>query len=133
LANLHLTLSLDRPFFRSFSFGVTRQTPDHADTKAIPADNPGHWCIENSCHWVSDWNHDEDRGRISKGQGPENISRLRRFTVGLLKSKGVTNVAQKMRQLVRNIRPVLDYFGMTQNSRTGRSRNLNKFYGIRTK
>ena len=98
------------------AYGITSLTPDKADAEHILAANRRHWCIENSCHYVIDWNYDEDRCRISKGYGPENISRLRRFAVGLIKSKGATNVAQKMRQLMRNIRLVLDYLGMTRNS-----------------
>ena len=79
--------------------------------------NRGHWSIENSCHYIIDWNYDEDRGRIRTGHGPENITRLRRFAVGIMKSKRVTNVAQKIRQLQRNTRLVLDYLCMTENSR----------------
>ena len=44
--------------------------------------------------------------------------RLRRFAVGLIKSKGVKSVSQKMRQLMRNTRMVFDYLRMTQNSCT---------------
>ena len=51
-----------------------------------------------------DWNYDEDRSRIRTGHGPENITRLRRFAIGVLKSKGRGGVAQKMRQLTRNVR-----------------------------
>lgn len=105
------------------AYGITSQTPEQADPKAVLKANRGHWCIENSCHWIIDWNYDEDRSRISKGYGPENISRLRRFAVGLLKSKGVDNIAQKMRQLTRHARLVLQYMGMTQNSRPASSTN----------
>jgi hypothetical protein len=79
-------------------------------------DNRGHWCIENSWHYVIDWNFDEDRSRISKGYGPENVSRLRRFAIGIIKSKGVNSVAQKMRRLNKNTRTVFDYLKMTRNS-----------------
>ena len=99
-------------------YGVTSQTPDQADADKILGINRGHWCIENSCHYIIDWNYDEDRSRIRTGYGPENVSRLRRFAVGLLKSKGVKNVAQKMRLLVMNVRAVLDYLRMTNNTRS---------------
>jgi predicted transposase YbfD/YdcC len=46
----------------------------------------------HSCHYILDWKFDEDHCRISKGYGPENIIRLRRFAIGLLKRKGVFNV-----------------------------------------
>jgi len=84
--------------------------------------NRGHWAIE-SCHYMLDWNFDEDRGRIRTGYGPENITRLRRFAIGVIKSKGARSVAQKMRQLTRNVRLVLDYLRMTANSCAYPSRN----------
>ncbi len=71
---------------------------------------------QNSCHYILDWNYDEDRCRISKGDGPENITRLRRFAIGLLKSKGVGNVAQKMRQLSFSPRMVFDYLRISVNT-----------------
>ena len=91
------------------AYGVTSKTPQEATAEQILSDNRQHWSIENSCHYVLDWTFDEDRCRISKGFGPENITRLRRFAIGLLKSKGVCNVAQKMRQLSFSPRLVLDY------------------------
>lgn len=79
------------------AYGITSKTPGQATAEQVLEDNREHWSIENSCHYIIDWNYDEDRSRISKGYGPENMTRLRRFAVGLLKSKGVKNVAQKMR------------------------------------
>ena len=90
--------------------------PNQASAAQVLQDNRGHWSIENSCHYIIDWNYDEDRSRIRTGHGPENMTRLRRFAVGLIKSKGVRSVAQKMRELNWNIRLVLDYLKMTRNS-----------------
>lgn len=99
-------------------FGITSRTKEQANAQQILKSNRGHWSIENSCHYIIDWNYDEDRGRIRTGHGPENITRLRRFAVGIMKSKGVTNVAQKLRQLQRSTRLVFDYLRMTENSCT---------------
>ena len=98
------------------AFGITSRTPHQADPESVLETNRGHWSIENSCHYIIDWNYDEDRSRIRTGHGPENITRLRRFAVGLIKSKRVRNVAQKMRELTQNIRAVFDYLRMTNNS-----------------
>jgi len=98
------------------AYGITSQSPQEADAQSVLATNRGHWSIENSCHYIIDWNYDEDRSRIRVGYGPENITRLRRFAIGVIKSKGVSSVAQKMRQLTRNVRLVLDYLKMTTNS-----------------
>lgn len=98
------------------AYGITSRSPEQADPQRILNTNRGHWSIENSCHYILDWNYDEDRSRISTGYGPENITRLRRFAIGVIKSKGVRSVAQKMRQLTRDVRLVFDYLRMTKNS-----------------
>ncbi len=98
------------------SYGITGQSPEEAQAQSVLATNQGHGSIENSCHYIIDWNYDEDRSRIRIGNGPENITRLRRFAIGIIKSKGVSSVAQKMRQLTRNVRLVFDYLKMTKNS-----------------
>ena len=98
------------------AYGITSRTPDQADAQQVLKTNRDHWCIENSCHYIIDWNFDEDRSRIRTGHGPENISRLRRFAVGIIKSKGVYSVAEKMRELHRNTRLVFDYLRMSKNT-----------------
>jgi predicted transposase YbfD/YdcC len=98
------------------AYGVTSKTPDLANAQKVLQDNRNHWAIENSCQYIIDWNFDEDRSRIRVGHGPENITRLRRFAVSIIKSKGVQSVAQKMKELARNTRLVFDYLRMTQNS-----------------
>jgi len=99
------------------ALGITSRPAEQADAERLLMVNRGHWCIENKCHYIIDWNFDEDRSRIRKGNGPENITRLRRFAVGVIKSKGVRSVAQKMRQLTRNVRLVFDYLAMADNCR----------------
>jgi predicted transposase YbfD/YdcC len=98
------------------AYGVTSRPQKQADARRVLNTNRGHWTIENSCHYILDWNYDEDRCRIRTGHGPENVTRLRRFAISVIKSKGVSNVAQKMRQLNKNTRLVFDYLRMTTNS-----------------
>jgi predicted transposase YbfD/YdcC len=98
------------------AYGITSRTAKQADPERVLNVNRGHWTIENSCHYIIDWNYDEDRSRIRTGYGPENITRLRRFAIGVIKSKNVRSVAQKMRELTRNVRLVFDYLRMTENS-----------------
>ena len=98
------------------AYGITSRNPHEADAQQLLAINRGHWSIENCCHYILDWNFDEDRSRIRTGYGPENISRLRRFAIGVIKAKPGRSVAQKMRQLTRNVRLVFDYLRMTKNS-----------------
>ncbi|MBL0011977.1 MAG: hypothetical protein IPP22_15500 [Nitrosomonas sp.] len=50
--------------------GVTSRTSEQASPERILKVNRGHWTIENRCHYVIDWNFDEDRSRIRTGHGP---------------------------------------------------------------
>ncbi len=101
---------------KDVAYGVTSKSKDHAAPADVLKTNRGHWGIE-SHHYVIDWNFDEDRSQIRTGHGPENCTRLRRFVVGIIKSKKLkTSVAQKMRQLTLNTRLVLDYLCMTKNA-----------------
>jgi predicted transposase YbfD/YdcC len=99
-------------------YGITSRLEEEADAEAILKAIRKHWSIENSCHYILDWAYDEDRCRIRKGNGPEVISRIRRFAIGLIKSKNVSSVTGKMNHLNRNIRAVFDYLKMTKNSQT---------------
>ena len=102
---------------REIALGITSRTPQEASPKRVLAVNRGHWSIE-SVHYIIDWNYDEDRSRIRKGSGPANITRLRRFAVGILKSfqKPGRSIAEMMRKLTFNNRLVFDYLRMTENS-----------------
>ena len=104
------------------ALGVTSRTPQQASPQRVLAINRGHWSIE-SVHYIIDWNYDEDRSRIRTGFGPENITRLRRFAVGILKSfqKPAQSIAAMMRTLCFRTRLVFDYLRMTKNSASGPS------------
>ena len=98
--------------------GLTSQTSAQATPQQVLTANRRHWTIENRCHYVIDWNFDEDRSRIRTGFGPENVTRLRRFAVSVLRlfSDGKTSITEKMAKLNRNTRMVFDYLRMTKNS-----------------
>lgn len=103
-----------------FAIGVTSRTPHPCPPSRLLAINRGHWRIE-SVHHIIDWNDDEDRNRIRTGQGPANVTRLRRFAIGVLKSvqKPNQSIAEMMRQLARQPRQMLDYLKLTANSAGG--------------
>ena len=103
---------------REIAVGLTSRAPANANAQQLLIANRMHWTIENRVHYVIDWNFDEDRSRIRTGFGPENVTRLRRFAVGILTlvSAGKTSIAQKMAKLNRNTRLVFDYLRMTKNS-----------------
>ena len=99
---------------RELIFGITSRTPEQDSPEQVLTTNRGHWVIENGCHYIIDSIYDEDRSQIRTGHGPENMTRIRRFAVGLLKSRGVKNITQKMRQMAHKARMVFDYLRMTK-------------------
>jgi predicted transposase YbfD/YdcC len=98
-------------------FGITSRPPQQASPQRLLTLNRGHWRVE-STHYLIDWNYDEDRSCIRTGYGPENITRLRRFAIGVLKSFQTSgqSLAQMMRKLASRSRLVFDYLRMTANS-----------------
>ena len=58
----------------------------------------GHWSVENRSHHVRDVTMGEDASRIRKRSGPEVMAALRNATIGLLRTMGVTNIAEALRR-----------------------------------
>lgn len=102
------------------AYGITSHTPQTASADRVLAYNRGHWSIENGCHYTLDWNWDEDRSTIRTGHGPENLTALRRFATGVIKSRTQESVSSTIQRLGRNVRLVFDYLRMTENSRSNR-------------
>ena len=96
-------------------YGLTSHSPMSASAKQVLNYNRKHWGIE-SHHYTLDWNWNEDRCTLRTGYGPENITRLRRFAIGLIKAISKDSVALTVDKLARNIRRVFDYLRMTKNS-----------------
>jgi predicted transposase YbfD/YdcC len=102
-------------------YGLTDHSPQSASPQRLLSLNRDHWAIE-AHHYMIDWNWDEDRCAVRTGHGPENLTRLRRFAVGLIRSKSEDSVAATIAKLARRVRRVFDYFLMTANSNPPRSR-----------
>jgi predicted transposase YbfD/YdcC len=96
-------------------YGVTDHTPHSADPARLLAYNRDHWRVE-AHHYILDWNWDEDRCRLRSGHGPANITRLRRFAIGLIKAKSCDSVSATIDKLARKTRRVFDYLGISANS-----------------
>lgn len=101
------------------AYGITSKDTYEASPVDILKTNRNHWCIENSCHHILDWVYDEDRCRIRTGNGPQNMTCLRRLAISTIKRVSKKGVAETTRQLAMNTRLVFDYFKMTDNSRSG--------------
>lgn len=46
-----------------------------------------HWGVENSLHWVLDVSQNEDQCRVREGHAAENLSRLRRMALNMLRNE----------------------------------------------
>jgi predicted transposase YbfD/YdcC len=47
----------------------------------------GHWSVENNLHWMLDVQFNEDQSRVRAGHEAENLSRVRRLSLNLLKQE----------------------------------------------
>lgn len=64
-----------------------------------------HWSIENTVHWTLDVTFREDYSRVRKDHAPENLARLRRMTMNLLKQDRTSKGGIK----VKRLRAALDH------------------------
>jgi hypothetical protein len=71
------------------------------------------YLIERNAVSILDWSWDENRCTPRTGHGPENITALRRFAIGAIKSKSRDTVAATIQRLARSVRLVFDYLRMT--------------------
>lgn len=72
-------ISTERRYFISSLSGT--------DAETIGQMIRSHWGVENRLHWSLDVSFGEDGCRIRKGFGAENVSRLRRIALNLLKQE----------------------------------------------
>lgn len=65
---------------------------DKLDAEKFAKLKRGYWDIENKLHYRKDFTFGEDRSTIRAGHGPQNMSTLRNFAIGLLSALGIENV-----------------------------------------
>ena len=58
-----------------------------------------HWGIENKLHWTLDMSFREDECRVRKGNGAENLARLRHIALNILKQDKSRKVGIKNKRL----------------------------------
>ncbi len=80
-------------------YGVTSLRPEQADPGRLLELVRGHWCIENTSHWVRDVTFDEDRSQVRSGNIPQLMAALRNTAIGLLRGAGYTNIAKACRHM----------------------------------
>ncbi|MGH2509409.1 MAG: transposase [Ktedonobacteraceae bacterium] len=57
----------------------------------------GHWCIENSLHYVRDVTFGEDRSRFRSGQAPQIMAASRNLAITLMHRAGQFQIAATRR------------------------------------
>jgi hypothetical protein len=72
----------------------------------------GHWSIENRQHYVRDVTLGEDRSRIRHNPGI--FARMRSFALNILRSSGVTNIAEALYDNALSFDRILSYVGGIQ-------------------
>ena len=63
----------------------------------------GHWGVENSLHWVLDVQMSEDSSRIRAGNAAENMARIRRLTINMLKNHEPGFISRDFKAELANI------------------------------
>lgn len=79
------------------SYVITSLTREEASPRELLRLIRGHWGIENRVHWVRDVTFDEDRSQVRTGSAPQVMAALRNTALGLLRLKGVRNIAAATR------------------------------------
>jgi len=93
-------------------YGITSLSSEAADRGALMTFIRGQWSIENRSHWVRDWNYDEDRSQIRKGNGPQMMACLRNTAISLLRLHGAENIAHELRRNQLKVGRVFKLFGL---------------------
>ena len=100
--------------------GFTSLPADRANPRSLLDLNRKHWTIESN-HNILDslktWQGDQLL--IRKVNGPENLTALRRFAIALIRRHS-KKIAAMTRKLKCNTRLLLDYLGLTENTRRRR-------------
>lgn len=58
-----------------------------------------HWRIENQLHWSLDVGFDEDRSQVRRGHGPDNLGRVRRLALSMIKQDDRIDGGTKTKRL----------------------------------
>lgn len=93
-------------------YGVTSLSWQAASAAQVEAVWRGHWGIENKVHYVRDVSMGEDAGQIRTGQAPQALAALRNGLLTLLRSTGVTQIADALRHYAAHLDETLALIGV---------------------
>jgi len=92
-------------------YGVTSLGWQEADARLVEALWRGHWGIENKVHYVRDVTFGEDASRIHVGQAPQALAALRNGLLTLVRSTGVTAIADAVRSYAASLPETFQLIG----------------------
>jgi len=90
------------------SYFITSLPAEQASPRALLRLLRGHWGIENRVHWVRDVTFDEDRSQVRTGSAPEVMAALRNTVIGMLRLRGVRNIAAALRSCAWHAERAID-------------------------
>ena len=94
------------------TYGITSLGWQEASAAQLEVLWRGHWGIENKVHYVRDVTMGEDAGQIPVGQAPHALAALRNGLLSLLRSKGVTSIADALRHYAASVQETLVLIGV---------------------
>lgn len=86
------------------AFAITSLSRQQAKPCDLARMLRGHWCIENSLHYVRDVTYGEDGSRVRTGSGPRVMASLRNIAIGIHRLNGETNMRRAARSCCQNSR-----------------------------
>ncbi len=93
-------------------YGITSLGWQEASAAQVEALWRGHWGIENRVHYVRDVTLGEDAGQSHVGSAPQALAALRTGLLSLLRSKGVTNIADALRHYAASVPDIFALIGV---------------------
>jgi len=93
-------------------YGITSLSPEQANPLRLLELVRNHWHIENKSHWVRDVTFDEDRSQVRCGNTPQVMSSLRNTVIGLMRHRGIENIASACRRFSAQPRLALELIGI---------------------
>ena len=94
------------------TYGITSLGWQEAGAAQVEALWRGHWGIANKVHYVRDVTLGEDAGQVRVGQAPQALAALRNGLLTLLRSTGVTNIADAIRHYAASVQDTLALIGI---------------------
>jgi hypothetical protein len=85
------------------TYGITSLGWQEADAAQVEALWRGHWGIETKVHYVRDVSMGEDAGQIRVGHAPHALAAVRNGLLTVLRSIGVTNIADALRHYAASL------------------------------